>query len=108
MGWGWWRGRCTYSWVAEGAFCDGLEKGGFADICETDLAIAIDQYALRIYIRVEARTMPLFRLLPGRPKSTFFSSSFFFGGIFFLHQALDVENSRTKTWVCFCGVKTVD
>ena len=39
-------------------------------------------------------TIPLFRLFPGRPKSTFFSSSFFLGGILFLYLAVETENVR--------------
>ena len=35
------------------------------------------------------RTIPLFKLLPGRPRSTFFSSSFFLGGI--LRRCLAAE-----------------
>lgn len=38
--------------------------------------------------------MPLFKLLPGRPKSTFFSSSFFFGGILLRCLAEEVEKLR--------------
>lgn len=37
----------------------------------------LDEYVRGCIIR----TMPLFKLLPGRPRSTFFSSSFFLGGI---------------------------
>ena len=46
-------------------------------------------------------TIPLFRLFPGRPKSTFFSSSFFFGAILFLCLAVETENVREaveKSW----------
>ena len=42
----------------------------------------------RVQSRV-IRTIPLFKLLPGRPKSTFFSSSFFLGGI--LRRCLTAE-----------------
>lgn len=40
------------------------------------------------------RTMPLFKLLPGRPKSTFFSSSFFLGGILLRRLAEEVAKLR--------------
>ena len=39
-------------------------------------------------------TIPLFKLLPGRPKSTFFSSSFFFGGILLRYLVGVVEKLR--------------
>lgn len=38
--------------------------------------------------------MPLFKLLPGRPKSTFFSSSFFLGGILLRRLAEEVAKLR--------------
>ena len=38
--------------------------------------------------------MPLFRLLPGRPRGIFFSSSFFFGGILLLLVIGEVLNPR--------------
>jgi hypothetical protein len=46
-------------------------------------------------------TMPLFKLFPGRPSKTFFSSSFFFGGIFLLDakvrlEVVDVELTRSR------------
>lgn len=40
------------------------------------------------------RTIPLFKLLPGRPKSTFFSSSFFLGGILLRRLAEEVVKPR--------------
>ena len=40
------------------------------------------------------RTIPLFKLLPGRPRSTFFSSSFFLGGILLRSLAEDVVKLR--------------
>ena len=40
------------------------------------------------------RTIPLFKLLPGRPRSTFFSSSFFLGGILRRRLTGDVVKSR--------------
>lgn len=39
------------------------------------------------------RTIPLFKLFPGLPKSTFFSSSFFLGGILLLPRLKDVEKA---------------
>ena len=39
-------------------------------------------------------TIPLFKLFPGRPKSTFFSSSFFLGGILLLYLAVEAEKVR--------------
>ena len=41
------------------------------------------------------RTIPLFKLLPGRPRSTFFSSSFFLGGILLRSLAGEVAKFRT-------------
>ena len=38
--------------------------------------------------------MPLFKLLPGRPRSTFFSSSFFLGGILRRYLAVEVVKFR--------------
>lgn len=74
-------------WVAQVALGDGLEEGGFADVCKADL---IDSQR-----RPEVAggrvgggaaggglTIPLFRLLPGRPRRIFFSSTAFLGGIF--------------------------
>ena len=40
------------------------------------------------------RTIPLFKLLPGRPRSTFFSSSFFLGGILLRCLGEDVAKLR--------------
>ena len=40
------------------------------------------------------RTIPLFKLLPGRPRSTFFSSSFFLGGILLRSLVEDVAKLR--------------
>ena len=40
------------------------------------------------------RTIPLFKLLPGRPRSTFFSSSFFLGGILLRCLASEVVKPR--------------
>lgn len=68
------------------ALCDGLEEGGFADVCKADL---IDSQ--RRPEGADGRvgggaagglTIPLFRLLPGRPRRIFFSSTAFLGGIF--------------------------
>jgi hypothetical protein len=38
--------------------------------------------------------MPLFKLLPGRPRSTFFSSSFFFGAI--LRRSREDEATKLR------------
>ena len=42
------------------------------------------------------RTIPLFKLLPGRPRSTFFSSSFFLGGILLRFLAREVVKLRAS------------
>lgn len=39
-------------------------------------------------------TIPLFKLFPGRPKSTFFSSSFFLEGILLRCLPIEAENVR--------------
>lgn len=42
--------------------------------------------------RFVLHTIPLLRLLPGRPRCTFFSSSFFLGGILVRWLARETEN----------------
>lgn len=76
----------TYSWVSEGAFCDGLEQCRFTNVGETDLthAIVSDGKMTELRHREVIHTMPLFRLFPGRPRRIFFSSACFLGGILFL------------------------
>ena len=46
--------------------------------------------------------MPLLRLFPGRPRSTFFSSSFFFGAILLLSLTDEVDKLRGYELVS-CG-----
>jgi hypothetical protein len=42
-------------------------------------------------------TMPIFKLLPGRPRRTFFSGAAFFGGIFFFAaRVADVEKRTMR------------
>lgn len=73
--------------VAQVALGDGLEEGGFADVCKADL-IESQRRPEDADGRVGGGaaggglTIPLFRLLPGRPRRIFFSSTAFLGGIF--------------------------
>lgn len=75
-------------WVAQMAFRDGLEQGGFSDVCKADLKES--QRAACTCARsgfwaegFQELTIPLFRLLPGRPSRIFSGSACFLGGIFF-------------------------
>lgn len=67
---------------------DGLEKGGFADVCEADLMesqrrpiIADDRVGKGV--GALELTIPLFKLLPGRPRRSFSCLISFLGGILF-------------------------
>lgn len=76
----------TYSWVSEGAFCDGLEQCRFTNVGEANLTHAkvSDGKTIETRYKEVIHTMPLFRLFPGRPRRIFFSSACFLGGILFL------------------------
>lgn len=74
-------------WIAEVALGDGLEEGGFTDVCKADLIESQRRPEIASGRVLEGRasgrlTIPLFRLLPGRPRRIFFSSTAFLGGIF--------------------------
>ena len=75
--------RCTYGRVTKRAFGDGLEECRFTNIGEADLATTVNVRTRRRRKAGLSLTMPLFKLLPGRPSRTFSSLTCFLGGIFF-------------------------
>lgn len=86
----------THRWVAQRALGDRLEQCRFANVSEADLLaslVAFTAWALSME-GVHQRTIPLFKLLPGRPRRTFFSSSFFLGGILLRSLGLEVAKVR--------------
>lgn len=82
-------------WVAQVTLGDGLEQGGFSDVCKADLKES--QRAACLCEQSgggegtghgegqgeQKLTIPLFKLLPGRPNRTFSCLTSFLGGIFF-------------------------
>ena len=54
------------------------------------------------------RTIPLFKLLPGRPRSNFFSSSFFLGGILLRFLAEEVAKLRPAELLEGCLVESTN
>lgn len=78
----------TYGGVSERALGDSLEERGLSDVGKADLRF--ESTTLLFYhhrdswlvvVVVVEHTMPLFKLLPGRPRRTFSSTTAFFGGI---------------------------
>jgi len=69
--------------VAERALGDGLEQRRFTDVREADLATTVNVRTRRRRKAGRSLTMPLFKLLPGRPRRSFSSFTCFLGGIFF-------------------------
>lgn len=62
-------------------------------ICKTDLEKGLAELEIKLW--GDALTIPLFRLLPGRPKRTFSSLTAFLGGIFFFFAYARVEERKT-------------
>lgn len=75
--------------VAKVALCNGLEQSRFSDVCKADLNESQKTACTCEWSgwgRPRGRlmlTIPLFKLLPGRPRRIFFSSTCFLGGILF-------------------------
>ena len=70
--------------IAQRAFGNCLKERRLSDIGKPNLEASQRLVILRHEICANAQpTMPLFKLFPGLPKRSFFSSSFFLGGIFF-------------------------
>ena len=66
-----------------------MEEGGFADIRKTnDAALKTCQKTM---FRRGRGVEGTFKLLPGRPRRSFFSCAAFLGGIFFFRRGWDVE-----------------
>lgn len=75
--------------VAKVTLGDSLEQSRFSDVCKADLnesqraAYTCDWSGWGRQGGGRLLTIPLFKLLPGRPRRTFFSSTCFLGGILF-------------------------
>lgn len=68
---------------------DGLEEGRLSDVCKADLKESQRTACGRERSvdggeGMQKLTMPLFKLLPGRPRRIFSSLTCFLGAIFFL------------------------
>lgn len=71
----------TYGRVTKGTLGDSLEQRRFTNVRKTNLNTSLAK--IEVKHLEENHTIPLFKLFPGRPKRIFFSSTAFFGGIFF-------------------------